>query len=150
MKSAISVKFTFKFNELSDEAKQNALDHIRNNWHDLGQYVVDEVIDSLKALKKEIGGHLDYAVSIVPDRGEFITFKDYDREALIELAKRKDDLPLTGVCYDFNVIEALLNDDIEQVLTDIHKEGEHIYSDEGLSEMIEANDYEFLEDGTMA
>lgn len=137
----------YKFNELSEEGKQSALEYIRNNWHDLGQYVVDEVIDSLKALQKQIGGDLDYSVSIVPDRGEFIRFTDYDKEALRELDKKKDDLPLTGVCYDFNVIEALVNDDIEELLVMLHKEGDYIYSDEGLTEMIEANDYDFTENG---
>ncbi len=145
----IKIYNTYKFNELSEEAKQSAFDYIRNNWHDLGQHVVEEVVDSLKALEKAVRGDLDYSISIVPDRGEYIRITDYDKQALKELNKKKDDCPLTGVCYDYDVIQSLVNGDIEEVLNTIHKEGEYIYSDEGLTDMIEANDYDFLEDGTI-
>lgn len=138
---------TYEFNELSEEAKENAINYVRNNWHDLGQHIVDDVIESLKALEKEIGGRLDYSISIVPDRGEFITLKDYDKVRLVDLNKKKDDLPLTGVCWDYDVIDALMNEDLEEVLNIIHREGEYIYSDEGIQEMLDVNDYEFTEDG---
>lgn len=120
---------------------------IRNNWHDLNQYSVDEVIDSLKALQEEIGGDLNYAISSVPDRGEFIRFTDYDTEALCRLSA--DDYPLTAMFWDFDVIEGLRIGDPTQVLSTLHHDTEYCYSDEGLYELCEANQYEFTEEGNI-
>lgn len=127
---------------------EKCFDWIRNNWHDLGQHCVDEMIDSLKALAKEIDGELDYSLSIVPDRGEYVTIKEFNRAKLARLYKRREECPLTGMCYDQDVIEALNKDELESaVLKTLHAEGEYIYSDEGLRETCEANGYEFTEEG---
>jgi hypothetical protein len=121
---------------------------IRNNWHDLGQHIIDEIIDSLKTLSNSVNGKLDYAICIVPDRGEFVKLTDYDRDLLNELYLKRDQYPLTGVCYDHDVIEGLYNNDLDnKILNLVHKEGEYIYSDEGLRELCQANEYEFYENG---
>ena len=126
--------------------KDLCFEWIRDNWHGLNQYSVDEVINSLKALQEEIGGNLDYGISQVPDRGEFITFTNYDQEALFRLSA--DDHPLTGVCWDIDVIKGLREGNIARVLDILHEDTEYIYSDEGLLDMCEDNDYEFTEEGT--
>jgi len=120
---------------------------IRENWHDLNQHSVDEVIESLKALQAIIGGELDYSISQVPNRGEDITFTNYDRDALCRLSA--DDLPLTGVCWDYEVITGLREDNPERVLKSLHEDTEYIYSDEGLKELCETNGYEFTEIGSI-
>ena len=140
---------TYNFNELSEEAKEKAIDYIRDNWHDLGNHVVEDVVESLKALQEHIGGSLDYSIGIVPDRGEFIKFDGYDKGSLEELDSAKEKYPLTGIYYDQGIIEALMDDDIEEVLNIVHTEVEYIYSDEGITEIIEANEYEFLQDGSV-
>ncbi len=122
-------------------------DWIRENWHDLNQHSVEEVIESLKALHAIIGGELDYSISQVADRGEEITFTNYDRDALCRLSV--DDLPLTGVCWDHDVITGLREDNAERVLQSLHDDTEYIYSDEGLKELCEANGYEFTETGSI-
>lgn len=122
-------------------------DWIRNNWHDLNQPSVEDVVASLKALQAIIGGQLDYAISAAGDRGEHITFTDYDRDALCRLIE--DDLPLTGTCWDHEVIVGLREDNAEMVLKSLHDDTEHIYSDEGLKELCEANGYEFTETGIL-
>jgi len=125
-------------------------DWIRNNWHDLGQHCVEDVIESLKVLAEKIDGKLDYSISINPDRGEFIRITDYDEHALKDIYLKRDDCPLTGVCYDFDVIYGLYHSELEtKVLRMIHKEGEHIYSDEGLKETCIANEYEFNSNGSV-
>jgi hypothetical protein len=121
---------------------------IRTHWHDLGDDHVNEMVDSLKALAEAVSGTLDYSISAVPDRGEYITLKDFDGTALYMLSA--DACPLTGVCYDQNVITALKNDSIEDVLTDVHNETEYRYSDEALRETCEANEYYFEDSGTIA
>ena len=125
--------------------KDLCFEWIRNNWHDLNSHSVEEVVDSLKALQNEIGGELDYSISSVPDRGEFIRFTDYDHEALCRLSA--DDCPLTGVCWDIDVIKGLREGNIARVLDTLHQDTEYLYSDEGLLDMCEANDYEFTEEG---
>lgn len=121
---------------------------IRDNWHDLGQHCVDEMVDSLKALAKEIDGELNYSLSIVPDRDEHVSIKEFDADKLEKLYKKRDECPLTGVCYDHDVIEALHDGDLASaILKTLHAEGEHLSSDDGLREMCEANNYEFNETG---
>ena len=121
--------------------KDLCFEYIRNNWYGLNQFDVDEVIKSLEALKDIIGGRLDYSISSVPDRSEHITFKDYDKEALFSL--NEDEYS----CFDYDVIKGLKEDNIERVLNTIHSQTEYIYSDEGLMEFCEINEYEFTEEG---
>tara|TARA_R110002073_G_scaffold335840_1_gene529187 strand:+ start:1172 stop:1606 length:435 start_codon:yes stop_codon:yes gene_type:complete len=122
-------------------------DWIRDIWLDLNQHSVEEVVDSLKALQAIIGGELDYSISQVPDRGEHITFTNYDRDALCRLSA--DDLPLTGVCWDHQVITGLREYNPERVLKSLHDDTEYVYSDEGLKELCESNGYEFTETGSI-
>ena len=119
---------------------------IRNNIYDLNECSVHEVVDSLKALQKVIGGDLDYSIGQSPDRGEFITFKNYDEDSLKEL--NADECPLTGVCWDADLIKSMQADeDAYDILRALHEDTEYIYSDEGLRELCEANEYEFTEEG---
>lgn len=143
---------TFKIYSINEHPNPEACyDYARNNWHDLGQHYIDEMIDSLKELAAVIHGELDYSISIVPDRGEFVIIKDYDSVELDKLMKVKDECPLTGHCYDIDVIEGLFNGELEHtVLKTLHDEGDYIYSDEGLKDMFEANEYEFYENGKIA
>ena len=122
-------------------SKDKCFEWIRDNWHDLNQHSVDEVIDSLKALQAIIGGEFDYSISQVPDRCERIAFTDYDRDALCRLSA--DDLPLTGVCWDIDIIKGLRTGNPSLVLESLHADTEYQYSDEGLEELCEANGYEF-------
>jgi hypothetical protein len=131
-------------------SQESCFDWIRNNWHDLGDHYVDDMVQSLKALAAAVGGKLNYSVSIVPDRGEFVTLDDYDAEKLADLFKSKDECPLTGMCYDIDVIEGLYAGELDSaVLKTLHAGGEYIYSDEGLYELCQANDYEFTENGAI-
>ena len=125
--------------------KEAVYSWIRDNWHDLGDFAVNDFIESLKALANEIDGNLDYSVGLFPDRGESISLTGYDDEKLKAL--NPDDLPLTGVIYDIYVIQALKEFNIENSLSFLHDEGEYIYSDEGLEELCESNEYYFTEDG---
>ena len=125
--------------------KEKCFQWIRDNLHDLNQHSVSEIADSLKALQTKIGGNLNWSISQVPDRGEFITFTDYDHEELCRISP--DDCPLTGVCWDIDVIRGLREGNIERVLDSLHSETEHIYSDNGLLELCIANELEFTENG---
>lgn len=131
--------------------KEACFEWIRNNWHDLGDFTLELMTDSLNALAYEIGGNLDYSLSIVPDRGEFVKITGDREESLKSLYEKRDSCPLTGCCYDVDVIEGLFNDELESTVLDtLHKEGDYIYSDEGLLNLCQANEYEFTENGELA
>ena len=125
--------------------KENIYNWIRNNWYDINDYSLQEVINSIKALTNIIGGTNDYSISTVSDRGEYITFNDYDNELLNSL--NTDDCPLTGVCWDIDIIEGLKEGNSNKVLNSLHTDTEYKYSDEGLYELCQANQYEFTIDG---
>jgi len=127
--------------------KNKCFDYIRDNWHDLNQHSVDEVIESIEKLSNLIGGSYDYCIGQVPDRGEFISFRDFSYDALNELSA--DDCPLTGVYWDIDLIEGLKNENLKGVLASLHNSTEYIYSDEGLNELCEANEFEFEENGSI-
>lgn len=127
--------------------KGKCFNWIRNNWHDLNQYSVNEVIESIKALSDKIGGTYDYSIGQLPDRGQFISFKDYNHDLLYRL--NSDDLPLTGVCWDIDLIIGLREGDANKVLKALHSDSEYQYSDKGLFELCKANQYEFYEDGSL-
>lgn len=123
-------------------------DWLRHNKHDLNQNDVDEMVASLQALVEHIGGTLDYAISQVPDRGEFINISDYCGKTLSEMDANNH--VLTGTMWDHNVIEALQSGEMSCLFKPLHGATEYIYSDEGLREHCENNDLEFMEDGTQA
>ena len=129
--------------------KEACYDYVRNNWHDIGEHYIADMVASLKALAEAVNGTLDYSLSIVPDRGEHVSIKYYDSTLLKELHGKRDECPLTGMYYDYDVIDGLANGRLDAaVLGMLHKEGEYLYSDEGIKDMCDANEYEFYEDGT--
>lgn len=126
--------------------KEKCFEWIRNNWHDLNDYSVNEVIDSIKALQEEIGGDLDYSISSVPDQGEFIRLTDYNKESLRKLIPEY--YPLTGVCWDADLIESMQKyGNANKVLESLHSNTDYLYSNEGLLELCVVNEYEFTENG---
>ena len=128
--------------------REKCYEWIRDNWHDLNEHSVNELEESIKALAKIIGGTYDYSISQVPSIGEHITFKDYDHEELCRLSA--DDCPLTGVCWDIDLIVGLREGNPRKALDILHKDTEYVYSEEGLFELCQANGYEFKEDGELA
>lgn len=125
--------------------KELCFDWIRNNWHDLNEHSVYEIVDSIKALRDKIGGTIDWSISQVPDPREYIAFADFDEKELSEL--NADDCPLTGVCWDIDLIEGLKEGNPSKVLDALHSDTDHVYSDDGLYELCSANSYEFNEFG---
>lgn len=125
--------------------KDAVFNWIRANWVHLGEHAVEDFTDSLRALAREVGGKLDYAISITPDRGEFIYLEGYDKTALNAL--NAEDCPLTGCFYDIWTINALKEGDMMLALGALHDEGDYIYSDEGLEDMGVLDHWYFTEDG---
>tara|TARA_R110002051_G_scaffold84646_1_gene149925 strand:+ start:480 stop:914 length:435 start_codon:yes stop_codon:yes gene_type:complete len=125
--------------------KEKCYEWIRENVQYIGDYEVDELISSITKLSDSIGGFVAYNISQYAEQGECITFMDYDEDLLEEL--NADECPLTGCFWDVEVINALKAKDMTKVFETLHNSIEHLYSDEALEEMCEANDYEFYESG---
>lgn len=119
---------------------------VRDNWHDLGEHTVQEMVDSLKALADHVEGTLKYCIGIAPDRREFVQITGGNRSWLKGIKSKE--CPLTGVCWDQDVIGGYRDGNLERrVLSALHSEGEYRYSDEGIHEHIECKEYYFKLNG---
>jgi hypothetical protein len=124
---------------------------------------LEEQIATLKKFADYIDADLDYSISVVPCRGEYISLKpQYSFRAMFESIKEfiddKKECPLTGVCYDESLRHYLknntLNDNglkqvLDAYLNMIHDEYQYSLSDSYLSELCEANGYEFDQNGKL-
>ena len=147
------------------EADKDLRDKIRDYFATSGghgDHILRERIETLKALAKVINGDLDYSLSLVPDRHEFIRFDGaVDFDALDALVERDEACPLTGVCYDDDLLESYklyrsretrdsaLNLALSKYIDLIHAEYEYSLTDEYLADLCEANDYWFTENGKL-
>lgn len=156
---------TFKvytFSSATNEIKDKIRDNFRNDgW--LYEHNLQERIKTLEEFAKYIDVSLDYSISCVPDCGEYIRITPFysfnnTYEALKDLLKETQDCPLTGVCYDHDLLDVIKkhgvsDEGLRLAFTDyidsIHKEYEHMLTDEYLQDLCEANGYEFLENGKM-
>ena len=126
---------------------------IRENWHDLAEHHVSELIDSLKAFTQEFNLELDYSISAVPDRGEYIRLTG--QVSMQQVSEMLDtEKYLTGVCYDMAILAAIDTQQSLNIASDllktIHDETEYLYSRESLLEHCEDNGYYFFLDGSFA
>lgn len=150
----------YKFSELSEDAQERAREWMRNGY----EYPwFDEAIASVRALcdvygvkikDYEIGdyGRSFIATDATPAHFRGVKLRDIDR----------DQMP-TGYCLDatlwqtfhdqfkrtgdalYGFIDAL-DEAVQEMVSDIR----YGYSDEAIDELIEINEYEFLEDGSPA
>lgn len=148
MRQETIVKTYLTYDELTEEQKEEAieLNFAQDFWH--FEHNLQERIDTLKAFAKYVGGTLDYSISCVPDRGEFIKVRDINLDALKKFLRDESDCFLTGVCYDEDLKDAIkknstMSDAFSEYLSAIHKEYEYTLSHEYISELCEANEYEF-------
>ncbi len=166
----------YKFDELSDEAKDKAIEQFMiNDDFPQGQ----EALDSIKALAAHFGGkmydwNIDWANSSYSD-AKFDMPEDMDPKDIYAKLKAlgtfnrrtlrgHGDCALTGVCYDETAIDGfrwawyrekerdlnvLMQAAFRSWLKAIHEEFDYQHTHEAFRETCEANDYEFTEDGEM-
>lgn len=157
MRTETVIKTYKTFNELTEKEQAKAAELFVASDLDLYEHCMRERIATLKVITDILGGTLDYSLSCVPSRGEFITIKPSEHEELDFQALHDvidDDCPFTGVCYDedFKVgflesansseIEAL-NHALNEYIKSIHNEYEAMCKVEYIGELCEANGYEF-------
>lgn len=157
----------YRLSELSPKSKETALAHFRED-PTLASDVADEIIDSVKCFCKTFGInfkhiHLDNSIFSVDYPKLSETYNETVGDYLKTLVP-KGDCPFTGVCWDETLLDSVRenltststdSDDLRSVLSDslyaicraYQDEVSYRYGDEALSELIEANDYEFTSDG---
>lgn len=153
----------YKFNELSDDAKQKALEelydiNVNYEWYDAVYYDADTIglkITSFDTYKKDISGSLtdsmEYSIKeIKTNHGESCeTYRIADeyKAKLKELRDitLDDDLPDLEDELEAEFEKELL----QEYLNILEKDYEYLTSEEAILETIEANDYEFTADGKL-
>lgn len=175
MRTETTTRTLYKFDELSDKAKENALDNMRyvntgDGWEWWDSVYEDAANVGIKITgfdtgrSCEITGDIDdteqTAHSIVKDHGDtcetyktaqaYLSERDtvlgqWPRDENNEFANGGDlDDKLDELGEDFK--KAILED----YLILLRKELEYLEGDEAVQETIEANEYEFTEDGSRA
>lgn len=138
---------TFNVYKLSEHPDKEAVfNWIRQNWFNLVEHTVNEIVDCLNALQEKIGGRLDYSIGVY--QPSHVTLVGYNKTDFKNLYEDKDNCPITGVCYDITILKCLKKNDFSKLFKLIESEYEYVYSAEGLTELCEANEYEFYEDGS--
>jgi len=164
----------YQFNELSDDAKEKALNTVRewqvdNEWWDgvyedannVGIKITSFDLDRNRGAQGEfIESATDTANKIVEEHGpDCETYKTSraflnDRDNIILLAPKDEDGEFEDVYKVDNDLDDLEEEFLKSILEDyslmLQKEYEYLLSDEAVTETIEANEYEFTEDGKIS
>ena len=166
----------YSFDELSKEAKENAIEKNRTtnvdyDWWDFTCESMEEVgvkINSFDIYHRNINITIDYsedtAIKTIDNYGEGMEVVKIskrfiaDRDALIKKLGEGNEIDGYSVKEEFideydEEIE-YLEDEYrkemsEEILTWLRDEYEYLQTDEAVSETLIANDYEFTEDGTI-
>lgn len=161
----------YKFEELSEEAKQKALEklydlNVDHNWWEFTYEDANNIglkITEFDLYRKEIRGEFNYSANevaqdILNNHGDtcetyhiaqdFLNkwnpvFADY----MDETSENFESCDLEDKMFDLekNFLEELLN----EYLSILQREYDYLTSEEAIIESIEANDYEFTEDGEL-
>ena len=168
MRTETTTRTIYKFDELSDRAKDKALDNCRdyeveNDWWEqvyedasqVGIKITSFDIDRASYCKGEIPDTEQTAHNIVDNHGEACdTYKVAaaylkERDETIDTFKEDADEDYKDEKLD-DLGEEFTKAILEEYLSILRKEYEYLTSDEAVKEMIEANEYEFTKKGELA
>ncbi len=164
----------YSFNELSKDAQKKAIENIRE---DITEYHHDrEALNSLEKFASHFNSQLkNWGIDFFNYNPSFATFSEVEeieenelKELIMQMGefnpdtlKGLGDCKFTGVCFDedaadgarkafFNGerdINEILQAGFDSWLKSVHADTDFLTSDEGIKEEIEANEYDFTEDG---
>jgi len=163
----------YKIDELSDEAKQNACDYVRDNWHDFYPWH-DDNTKSLKEFAKFLGGKATWSIQMSgygPSSASITDLPYYmeDEYALSDWiqdnkATIMECCPFTGFHMDEYLLDPMreyLKDPTDHTMEQLINRGvtlwvkqyvidwDDCYTDEYILDSLESNEYEFTEDGQL-
>jgi len=149
--------------------KSKVFKWVRDNWTNLSGGYVSDLIKTVKAIACAMNCDVHYAILTVSDQNEFIKFtKHGDGNVFINkghlelLIKQSQHCSFTGHGNDHLLSESLRLWDGESdiklrhlshafqslALDSIHDQTEHVYSDEGLNDYLDSNEFYFNKDGS--
>jgi len=148
----------YSFDELSDSAKSQVLAYFGER---VDYPYFSDALDSIKAFVKHFHGDIiNYSIGGEVFRSYVKTTVDRSYFRGVKLKDIDRDYMPTGYCLDCTLWGTMKEEftktgdafyayqqAIESALADIASDVEYQYSAEALIEMIEANEYEFTEDG---
>jgi hypothetical protein len=157
MRTVITETDVFEFEELSSEAKEKAIQYLREreDFEDIFQ----EARDCIKAIEKEFSCFIDYQYGLEGVRKLIVhastrkPIAEYYQHLLVK------DCPFTGMYYDDDFLDTvrkaseydteheMLVAGMNNLLSSAIKEMEYRMGDVYIKENIEANSYEFTADG---
>lgn len=135
----------YTFDELSDQAKEKAIDKLREMLS-YEYFWANDALASLKAFADEIGIHItDYSIDWGCSGRSYIKYSGNHNGRFI----KKD---LTGYCMDYPLINEWnktrdIDSAISSWLNDCEQDYLYQSSDEYVIDYIHSNQYEFTEDG---
>jgi hypothetical protein len=162
---------TYSFTELSDAAKQTAIEQMRDincrdQWWDctyedaagIGLKITSFGLDRNRHAEGELTlSPLEVAANIIRDHGDECDthkiaqkFLDEHDPIFAEYMAAEDEdknYELEGQLQDIE--EQFLADLLEEYAYTLQAESEYLYSDEAVIDTIEANDYQFTENGKL-
>jgi len=176
MKTIVKTYQVFEFSELSEDAKQKALENnydvnVDSDWWDCTYEDAENICLKITGFDIDRGNYCkcnftesaeETANLIIENHGQNCeTYKDAEKylENRAELVKKYSDGINTDIVaedneYDFDndcdeLDSEFLKTISEDYLSMLRKEYEYLTSEESIIETIEANDWTFLADGTM-
>jgi len=136
----------YTFDELSDDAKENARIQLVSEY-----FWSNDAMNSLYAFADEIGIKIiDYRIDWSCYANSYVKWEWYLDEHTNDITVEY----LTGYCMDFPLIEEWndtkdIDSAIDAWLNDCQKDYEYQQSDEYMIEHCEANEYEFTKEGKL-
>ena len=158
----IEVKL-YSFDELSEEAKEKAINNLRDinvdyNWWDctyddaaqIGLRITEFDLDHKSISGKFIDSAPAVAEAILAEHGKICETYKTAKSFLSDLDELTGKYPNIEDCPE-DEIEALEDDFLHSILEDyriiLDNEYDYLTGEEAIIETIEANDYDFTEDG---
>jgi hypothetical protein len=158
----------FSFSELSDEAKEKAIEHWRDierdfAWAGEWQDSLDEFCKVFPIEWAEWDIYHGISYKMICD-DEISELSDVRLSIYLQNYDIGDDCPFTGFCGDEDILEpmrdflkkpddrdfeSLLYECLQSWLSGMRKDYEYQLSDEYISETLEINEYDFNENGEM-
>jgi predicted RNA-binding protein YlxR (DUF448 family) len=153
----------YKFEELSEQGKDNAVERLSdiNTSHTWYEFTYDDAnnvgikiegfdIDRGAYVKLEIDSHIETAQKILAEHGETCdTYKDA-KQFIEDIDKLVEEDENEEFCEQKEELEDNFKKALEEdYLSMLRNEYEYLNSREAIIETIEANEYEFTEDGKL-
>jgi hypothetical protein len=137
----------YSFDELSKEAKENALKHQRYNQEYFWGW---EAIKSVEAFAQLIGVKItNYNIDWLSPNTSYFKYDDtnINKELYIDV-----NTELTGYCMDYTLLKAWnetksVNQTLNKLLWQCCADYEEQLTEENIEEYFENNNYEFIENG---